>query len=112
MTPALINTVAPALLTGGLVAALVSLYTAKKKVPAERDSIVVSGAETAVMTLERTLSAETRRADRAEQEVKRLHSELVRKDDRILALESRLDQLQDALDQARAELHSILSPKE
>lgn len=50
--------------TGGLVA----WWRAKKTVPAERDNIIVTGAETAVQSLERSLQAETARADRLEKE--------------------------------------------
>jgi hypothetical protein len=101
-TISLLTVAITALLSGGLVTALVSIYTARKKVPAERDSIAVSGAETAVMSLERSLEAETRRADRAEAKV-------IKQDERISVLESKLDELQIALDGARAELYSILS---
>jgi predicted RNase H-like nuclease (RuvC/YqgF family) len=95
------------LLSGGFVGALVALYSARKKVPVERDNLIVSGAETAVVSLERTLAAETRRADRAEAKVSSLEDALARKDARIEALEQRLDGLQRVLDHARAELHAI-----
>jgi predicted RNase H-like nuclease (RuvC/YqgF family) len=95
------------ILGGGFIGALVALYTARKKVPVERDNLIVSGAETAVLSLERTLAAETRRADRAEAKVATLEDALARKDRRIEALEKRLDDFQAALDLARAELHAI-----
>ncbi len=94
---------------GGFLGALGALWTAKKKVPAERDSIIVTGAETAVLSLERTLAAETKRADRAEAVVAKKDEALARKDARIEALERKLDALQAALDAAREELHSILT---
>jgi septal ring factor EnvC (AmiA/AmiB activator) len=108
MSREVVSTLAPLLLSGGLVAAVVAAYRAKRTVPAERDSIVVTGAETAVLTLERTLQAETKRADRAEAALTQRDDELARKDRRIAALEARLDQLQVALDQARDELHAII----
>ncbi len=94
---------------GGFIGAAVSVDTAKKKVPVERDSIIVTGAETAVVALEKTLAAETKRADRAEATVAVRDEQLNRKDARIAALEERLDQLQAALDAARDELHAILT---
>lgn len=94
-------------LGGGFVTACVALYTARRKVPVERDNLIVSGAETAVLSLERTLAAETRRADRAEAKVASLEEALARKDRRIEALEKRLDDFQTALDMAREELHAI-----
>lgn len=112
MVTNLISLIVSGVLGGGLIGALVTVYTAKKKVPAERDSIVVSGAETAVLALERSLAAENRRAERAEAALKDRKAELDRKDERIAALELRLDQLQAALDAARDELHSILTQKE
>lgn len=89
-------------LSGGLLGSLATVYTARQKAPAERDSITVTGAETAVRSLERSLAAETVRADRAEAAV------LVR-DQRIEAMQVRLDGLQSALDEVRAELHAIIS---
>lgn len=122
-TTTFVSGIATALLGGGGTAALVSVYSARKKVPAERDSIVVTGAETAVLTLEKTLAAETRRADRAEAqlvertaEVERKDrqlamkdSQIARKDERIANLEARLDRLQELLDEARDELHAIIA---
>lgn len=97
------------LLTGGFILSIVAAYTAKKKVPVERDSIIVNGAETAVQALARSLEAETARADRLERELLDKDTLLSRKDERIAALEQRLDALQVALDAARTELHAILS---
>lgn len=105
----LLRLVVPVLLSGSLIASLVAVYTARRKVPAETDSLIVTGAETAVATLERSLAAETRRADRAEARVRDLDDALLRKDERIERLEGRLDALQRALDDARAELHRILT---
>ncbi|WLW38576.1 hypothetical protein [Streptomyces phage Verabelle] len=96
-------------MSGGFIGAIGTIWSARKKVPAERDSIIVSGAETAVLALEKTLEAETRRADRAEAVVAQRDEALARKDERISALESRLDALQSALDAARDELHAILT---
>lgn len=104
--------IATGVMSGGFIGALVSIYTARRKVPAERDSIIVSGAETAVLSLERTLAAETRRADRAESVIVDCNEALARRDARIEALESRLDGLQKLLDEARAELHAILTTSE
>ena len=100
---------ASTVLSGGGVAAFVSVYTAKRKVPVERDAIAVGGAETSVLSLERSLKAETRRADRAAEEVVRLQDVIAERDRRITALEKRLDDMQVALDRARDELHALVS---
>lgn len=89
------------LMSGGLIGALVAAYSARQKVPVERDSIAVTGAETAVLALQHSLSAETKRADRAE-------ATLAKRDARIEILEQKLDELQAALNGARAELQQIL----
>lgn len=75
-------------------------YTARKKVPAERDSIIVGSAETTVQAALAVASAEAARADRAESDNRDLRSRL----DSALA---RVDQLQSALDMVRDELNSI-----
>lgn len=97
------------LMGGGLIAACVSWYVAKSKTPAEVDSIIVAGAESAVVTIEKTLAAETRRADRAEAREAVLLQRIADKEARIEALEHKLDALQNALDDARKELHSIIT---
>ena len=96
----LLNTLITVALSGGLITALATVYAAKRKVPAERDSIIVNGAETAVLALEKTLAAETRRADRAE-------AQIAARDKRIEALEAKLELLQSVLDEARAEIASF-----
>lgn len=103
--------IAVALLTSGIGAGLISLYKDRKKAPVERDAISVTGSQTAVLSLERSLAAETKRADRAEALVVKRDSELARKDARIVALEKRLDTLQAALDAARTELQAIITAK-
>lgn len=105
----LASAVIAALLSGGLLGAAVSVYTARRKVPAEVDSLIVTGAETAVSTLEKTLVAESRRADRAEAKVCSLNEVIALRDERIARLERRLDGLQDSLDAARTELHLIIT---
>lgn len=112
MTPILMELVrllVPVILGGGLLGAYVSYYTARQKVPRQADSLIVSGAETAVATLERSLAAETRRADRAERLAASLEEAIERKDARINALEARLDTMQAMLDDARSELHAIIA---
>lgn len=105
--PALLTAAVSGVMGGGFIGAGVAVYTARKKVPAEVDSIIVSGAETAVVSLERTLAAETRRADRAEATVAARDARIAALEARTEALESRLDTIQRALDDARAELHRI-----
>lgn len=79
-------------LAGTGVAGAVAVYTARKKVPAEVDSIIVNGAEKAVVALQAVLQAETARADRAEA--------------RVVAMEAKFDAVQGLLDEAREELHA------
>lgn len=52
-------------LTGGAVAAM---WRARRTVPAERNNLIVTGAETAVKSLEKSLAAESARATRLEHE--------------------------------------------
>lgn len=88
--------------SGGLIGAGATAYTAKKKVPAEVDSIIVTGAETAVQSLQASLAAETARAERAEAQVRE-------RDARIDALEAKIDVLYTALDAVRDELIALKS---
>jgi chromosome segregation ATPase len=97
-------TLASAVMSGGLVFAGTALYKARKTAPAERDNIIVQGAETAVIALERSLAAETRRADRAEKQVADRDAQLER-------LQERLEAMQVALDEVRRELHDLLNKK-
>lgn len=95
---------ASGVMSGGLVFAATAAYKAWKTTPADRDSIAVKGAETAVVALERSLAAETRRADRAE-------SALAAKDAQLERMQERLEAMQDALDELRRELHDLLHPE-
>lgn len=107
MTATILSAIITTLLSGGLIGALVTLYTARQKVPLERDSLIVGSAQTAVESLEAALAAETRRADRQEARACRLQEIIDHKDQRIEALQARLDRLQKALDDTRAELQEI-----
>lgn len=108
MSPDILAAVVTAVLSGGIFAGVASLYNARKKAPAERDSVIVRGAEKAVLTLQATLAAETKRADRAEAALVAEQVRITEKDARIAALETKLDALQAALDAARDELHEII----
>lgn len=88
------------MLSGGGAGYWISAWQARKKVPAEVDSIIVMGAESAVTSLGASLVAETSRADRAELAV-------AERDEKIEALESKIDDLQHALNLLRDELHAI-----
>jgi chromosome segregation ATPase len=101
---ALLPIVASGTLSGGLVLGVVQAYRAVKTAPSERDSLIVKGAETAVVALERSLAAETRRADRAEKQVADRDAQLER-------LQERLEAMQVALDEVRRELHDLLAKK-
>lgn len=109
MSSQMLTIVVTGLMSGGFVGSAVALYSAHRKVPVEVDSIIVSGAESAVLTIEKTLAAETRRADRAEARESVLLQRIADKEARIEALEHKLDALQNALDDARKELHSIIT---
>lgn len=95
------------LLAGGGLQAIVALYSARKKAPAERDSIAVDGAEKAVLSLKHALHAAEARAERAERALAERDELLRRKEARIEILESRLDDVQRVLDAVRTELHHI-----
>lgn len=88
------------LLGGGSLSAAVAYWTARRRVPAETDSIIVGSAETTVQAALAVAAAESARADRAE-------AAAAAKDKRIEALEAKIDFLQTALDAVRAEVHAI-----
>lgn len=107
MPTALLVAIVTGVLSGGLFTAAAALYRARQTVPAERDNLVVSGAETAVLSLERSLAAETRRAERAEASLVMRDEVIAAKERRIEALELQLEKAQLLLDQVREELHEI-----
>jgi len=92
--------VAGSVLGGGLITAMREVWTARKTVPAERDSVVATGAETAVSSLMVSLKAETARANRAEAERDHLL-------ERVGELESQLKIAQGALDEANRQMSEI-----
>lgn len=85
-------TAAGSFVGGTAISALVNAWVNRKKAPVERDSIIVTGAEKAVVALQAVVEAETARADRAEA--------------KVAAMEARLDSMQKMLDEARDELHA------
>lgn len=107
-TTSILIAIVTGVMGGGLITAGVSLYRAKKTATAERDNIIVTGAETAVLALQKTLTAETARADRAEKKNEELREEMRQKEQRIAQLENKLDTIQSALDEARDELHAFV----
>lgn len=109
MDPTLLKLLVSLLLSGGLITAVVSVYNAHKKTPVERDNIIVSGAETAVLALERSLKAETARANRAESSLASRDQTIATKDALIERMQARLDEVQRTLDEVRAELASIIT---
>ncbi len=86
-------------LGGTLVTGIGTYVLGRRKAPAEVDSIIVNGAETAVVALKAVLEAETARANRAEAERDRAL-------ERVASMEIRLDAVQLMLDEARSELHA------
>jgi hypothetical protein len=89
----------------GVAGTAVTWWTARRKVPAEVDNIIVTGAEMTVQSALAIASAEAARADRAEQRSLELEQRL----DAALA---RVDMLQTALDAVRDELYDIKNHKE
>ena len=104
---ALLPLLVSGLLSGGAITGGVAIYKARKTTGPERDSIVVGGAETAVLSLEKSLAAETKRADRAEAALIERDRQLAAKDARIADLEKRIDSMQASLESLRTELHEI-----
>ncbi len=98
MLEGLLLPVVLALLSGGGLVGFLGWLLAKKKAPAERDSIVVQSAETAALSLTKSLDAETKRADRLQSEndekdaeLRRLRAEVQRLRDQVSDLLVRLD---------------------
>ena len=107
MLEGLLLPVVSILLGGGGIASLFAWLLARKKAPAEKDSIVVQSAETAALSLQKSLAAETARADRESARADKLQADNERKDKRIATLETRLDAMQTTLDEMRRELESL-----
>lgn len=96
-----ISILMPALLGGGLITALATLYKTRRTVPVERDSIIVTGAQGAVLSLETALRHETARADRAERESERLRAEKEHLLAKIEEMQAKITALQDDLGDLR-----------
>lgn len=109
LSPNLLTVVLAAILSGGGLTALVSAYRARKTAEPEANSIIASGAESVVLSMEKVVLAERDRADRAEHRADELETALAHKDARIERLEARLDELQEALNRARDELHKLIT---
>ena len=92
--------------SGGLGAVLVYLVQ-RRKAPAEVDSIIVTGAESAVLSLQRANEAAVARAVAAEEQLAASHAREARKDERIESLERQLDRIQAMLNAARDEVASL-----
>lgn len=85
---------------GGALGHGLALWTARKRVPAEVDSIIVTGAETTVQAALSVAAAEAARADRAEAKVQEQEVHIER-------LLGQVEQLQAALNLVRDELHAL-----
>lgn len=85
---------------GGVLGHGLAIWSARKKVPAEVDSIIVTGAETTVQAALSVAAAEAARADRAEAKV-------AEQDAHIERLLAQVEQLQTALNAVRDELHAL-----
>jgi hypothetical protein len=104
---ALLIAIVSAVLGGGGASAAVALFKAKKTTGAEVDSIIVGGAEKAVLTMKQALEASQHETNTVRADRDRLTAEVARKDDRIRDLEMRLDGVQALLDAARADIAAL-----
>lgn len=100
LVPGLVGAGGGTLLTAG-----VSTWTARKKVPAEVDSIVVAGAETTVTAALAVAAAEAARADRAEAREAELEIRLEGALARVDALQQALNAIRDELNQMKEVQH-------
>lgn len=107
MSTELVVGLATLLLGGGAGGGLLAWWVARKKTPAEVDSIIVGGAEKAVLVMRSALEAEqsAHAATRAERDFQ--IAENLRKTQRIVLLEDRLDRAQVLLDDLRTELAAL-----
>lgn len=85
---------------GAGLTSFLTYLTNRRKVPAEVDSIIVTGAEKTVAAAVAVAEAEGRRADRAEARNVELEA-------RIEMLEGKLASAQSLLDAVRQELHDL-----
>lgn len=104
MTGELIGAAVPVILGGGLITALTALWVARRKTPAEVDNIIVSGAETAVLSIKQALEAEQHAHEQTRADRDRLAEQARIKDLRIADLEARVERFQEALEQMRQEI--------
>jgi uncharacterized protein YlxW (UPF0749 family) len=105
----LIVAVMSTLLGGGLLTALTTLYRARRTVTVERDSIIVTGAHGAVLALEKSLHAESARADREAADNVRLRTEIFSLEAKMDAMQDTIAGLQNALDEMRSHLSTVAS---
>lgn len=89
-----------ALAGGAIIGHLTSWWVARKKTPAEVDSIIVTSAETTVQGALKLAAAQAARADRAEARV-------AEQDAQIENLLARVESLLEEVNAVRAELYAI-----
>lgn len=111
-------TLASVVLGGGLLTAVAQLVKARsvaaggranvtQLIPAERDSVIVGGAETAVTILRNTLADVHNEATRLAKRVAELEAQLANRDQQIARLEDRLRRAEDELRAVADELSTM-----
>jgi len=110
-TGGIIATVVAAVMGGGGIGAVISAWRARKVVPAERDSIIVTGAESAVESLQKALEQSDKRVAALEQENATLRAtvEQLRRD--VEAAQASVRDLTTSLATTKAELDRLLDTK-
>jgi septal ring factor EnvC (AmiA/AmiB activator) len=88
------------LLGGGLSAAILNLVRAKnesQKAPADRDAVIVTSAESAVVIMQKVLDATNQQLGRKEQELSEVTATLVRVKGELRELRDRCSELEELL---------------
>lgn len=97
MSPELVTALVGGAGAGGLITAGTAAWRASRTVPAERDSIIVQGAETTVQGALKLAQAEAARADREAARADRAEA-------KVESLLAQLEQAQTLINHIRAEL--------
>jgi septal ring factor EnvC (AmiA/AmiB activator) len=106
------NTLLPillALMTGGLLASVVTWLRFRQQGNAEKENIIAEAASRAVETMREALEVQARRIRDLEQEVQQLQDQLDRADDRVRRLQ---EALKTAADRSVAQAEQLVSALE
>jgi hypothetical protein len=77
------------------------------KAPAEKDVIVVTGAQSAVLMMEQVAKAAREEADRKQIELDKAHIKIAELEERIKTKDEKIDELEEQLKKVQAQLNSI-----